>query len=142
MLYRRATIADEEETNRFDRLLVKQCVQLGVGRGEEIEGQVDAFATMVFVSTDEKKRAKGLQFRLRKSRVRLRRPVHRLQSSVNAPFLHHFLEETWKSREREKTTEFVDFVVLRERVVAPRLVLVIEVDVKDAKEERGRICHT
>lgn len=97
---------------------------------------------MVFVSTDENMKMEVLQLRFRKSRVRLRRPVDRLQSTVNAALLHHFLKETLESRNNERKTEFIDLVVLCERVVAACFVLVVQVSVKEAKEEGSWICHT
>lgn len=141
-LYKRAIITEEEKTHSLHRLFAKQCVQLGVGRGQKIEGKVDALAAMVFVSTDEDTKMETLQLRFRKSRVRLGRPVDRLQSTVNAALLHHFLKETLRSRENERRTEFIELVVLCERVIAARFVLVVQVSVKEAKEEGSWICHT
>ena len=98
---------------------------MGIRRRYEIEGEVNAFAAMVFVSVGENTRMEILQFRFRESGMRLRRPVHRLQSAVDAALVHHFFEETWKSKNNNRRTEFVDFVVLCKRVVAARFVLVV-----------------
>ena len=98
---------------------------MGIRRRYKVEGDVDAFAAMVFVSVGENTRMEILQFRFRESGVRLRRPVHRLQSAVDAALLHHYLEETWKSKNNDRKTELADFVVLCKRVVAARFVLVV-----------------
>ena len=98
---------------------------MGIRRRYKVEGDVDAFAAMVFVSVGENTQMEILQFRFRKSGVRLRRPVHRLQSAVDAALLHHFLEETWKSKNNDRKTKLADFVVLCKCVVAARFVLVV-----------------